>query len=63
MSREISTFATRDEAIAEALRGAPAGEIIEIHEEGCRGCEERNPPYRVVGCTCSPMTLVAGARA
>lgn len=63
MSRETITFATRDDAIAEVLRGAPAGEVIEIHEEGCRGHEDTDPPYRVVGCTCSPITLVAGARA
>jgi len=63
VSRETLTFATRDEAIAEALRGAPAGEVIEIHQEGCRGHEEAEPPYRVVGCTCAPMTLVAGPRA
>ncbi len=63
MSRETLTFTTRDEAIAEALRGAPPGETVEIHEEGCRGRELPYPPYRVVGCTCSPMTLVAGARA
>lgn len=53
MSRETITFATRDEA----------GEVIEIHEYGCRGHEDTDPPYRVVGCTCSPMTLVAGAMA
>ena len=63
MSRETLHFDTRDEAIAEALRGAAPGEILEIHEEGCRGREQPDPPYRVVGCTCSPMTLVAGARA
>lgn len=63
MSRETLTFSTRDEAIAEAMRGAAAGEIVEIHEEGCRGHEQPYPPYRVVGCTCSPMTLVAGPRA
>lgn len=63
MSRETLTFTTRDEAIAEALRGAPAGEIIEIHGEGCAGREEPDPPHRVLGCTCTPLVLAAGATA
>ncbi len=61
MSRETLHLPTRDEAIAEALRGAEPGDLIEIHGEGCEGCEEPDPPYRVVGCTCEPMVLTAGA--
>lgn len=62
--RETLNFKTRDEAIAEALRGAPAGEVIEIHDEYCEGREEPDPPYDVIGCTCMPLVLVAqGAEA
>lgn len=62
--RETLHFETRDEAIAEALRGAPAGEVIEIHCEGCAGREQPDPPYDVIGCTCTPLVLVAqGAEA
>lgn len=62
--RETIHFETRDEAIAEALRGAPAGEVIEVHEEGCKGYEKPYPPYDVVGCTCTPLVLTAqGAEA
>lgn len=64
MTRETLTFESRDEAIAEALRGAPAGDVIEIHEEHCEGAEEPDPPHDVVGCTCHPMVMVAqGAEA
>lgn len=59
MSRETIHFATRDEAIAEALRGAPVGEIIEVHDEGCHGQEQPDPPYDVIGCTCTPIVMVA----
>lgn len=63
MTRETLTFATHDEAIAEALRGAPAGDIVSIHQEGCAGQEKPYPPYDVVGCTCAPMILRVGAEA
>lgn len=63
MSRETLTFKTRDEAIAEALRGARTGEIIEIHADGCEGREEPEPPHDVIGCTCQPIVLTAGASA
>lgn len=63
MTRETLNFPTRDDAIAEALRGAPAGDIIEIHDEGCAGVEKPYPPYDVVGCTCTPLVIRAGAKA
>ena len=63
MSRETLHFETQDEAIAEAMRGAAAGEVIEIHAAECQGREAPRPPYAVVGCTCKPMTMRAGARA
>lgn len=63
MSRETVYFESRDEAIAEALRDTAPGELVEIHEEACEGYEESDPPYDVVGCTCSPMILIAGAEA
>lgn len=63
MTRETLTCRTRDEAIAEALRGAPAGDIVTIHAEGCAGREQSDPPHDVVGCTCSPLELVVGAAA
>lgn len=63
MTRETITFPTHDEAVAEALRGAPAGDIVEIHEAECAGREEPEPPYDVVGCTCEPLTLIVGAKA
>jgi hypothetical protein len=59
MGRDTLTFDTLDEAIAEALRGAPAGSVIEIHGEACEGREEPDPPYDVIGCTCMPMVFVA----
>jgi hypothetical protein len=61
MNRDVLIVATHDEAVAEALRGAQQGEIIEIHGEDCRGREEPIPPYRVIGCTCKPLVLTAGA--
>jgi hypothetical protein len=61
MSRETLYLPTQDEAIAEAFRGAEPGEIVEIHDEGCEGREEPNQPYSVIGCTCKPLVLTAGA--
>jgi hypothetical protein len=61
VTRETLHVETHDEAIAEALRGAPAGEIIAIHEESCEGREEPDPPYDVIGCTCEPLVLTVGA--
>lgn len=58
-AREIIHFETRDEAIAAALRGAPAGEVIEIHGENCQGREQADPPHDVIGCTCTPVVMVA----
>lgn len=63
MTRETLTFATHDEAIAEALRGAPPGDIVEIHAEGCEGYENTWPPHDVIGCSCAPMILRVGAEA
>ncbi len=61
--REVLYFESRDEAIAEALRDTDPGELVEIHDEDCEGHEESDPPHDVVGCTCSPMILIAGAEA
>lgn len=64
MSRDVVTLPTRDEAIAEALRDARAGEVIEIHGESCEGREQIDPPYDVIGCSCTPLVFVAqGAEA
>lgn len=63
MTREMLTFASLDEAVAEALRDAPAGDIVEVHGTECDGREESDPPYDVIGCTCEPMVLVVGAEA
>ena len=59
MTRETLIFETRDEAIAEAIRGAPSGDIIEIHQDGRKGRERPYPPYTVIGCTCSPLVMRA----
>lgn len=63
MSRETLHFETRDEAIAEALRGAPAGDTVVVHDEHCKGREQPAPPYDVIGCTCIPLVMRAGATA
>lgn len=63
MSRETLHFVSYDDAVAEALRGAGPGDVIEIHSKGCEGQEEINPPYDIIGCTCRPMVLTAGAQA
>lgn len=63
VARETLTFPTHDEAVAEALRGAPPGDVVEIHGESCKGREDPQPPYDVIGCTCTPMRFVVGATA
>lgn len=63
MTRETIYFESRDEAIAEALRDAPPGDIVEIHDEDCDGREEPDPPHDVIGCTCDPMIFRTGAEA
>jgi hypothetical protein len=59
--REYTNYATQDEAIAAALEESSPGEIVAVHEVTCKGREEPNPPYDVVGCTCDPLVLTVGA--
>jgi hypothetical protein len=61
VTRETLNFETQDEAIAEALRGSAPGDFVEVHSKDCKGREEQRPPYDVIGCTCTPMLLRAGA--
>lgn len=63
MSRETLYFESRDEAIAEAIRDSPPGDLVEIHEEHCEGYEDPDPPHDVVGCNCEPLIFRTGAEA
>lgn len=60
--REYTTFPTQDDAIAAALSESAPGELVEVHSESCK-IDEDPATGEASGCTCEPMTLVAGAEA
>lgn len=63
MTREYTTYPTRDEAIAAALTESTPGEIVEIHAETCRIVEDPDTGEVVEPCTCESIVLTVGAKA